>query len=78
MTKPKPRETADERIFLRATSAELASYQAAAERLGISLSAWIREACEVHLGAEAGSPRGDAARACDEIERQIERIRDAL
>jgi len=34
-----------ERIFLRASEAEVAAWQAAADALGIGLSTWIRMTC---------------------------------
>ena len=45
MARPKkpPDEVASKRIDLRATAAELADYERAAERAGRTLSAWIKE-----------------------------------
>jgi predicted HicB family RNase H-like nuclease len=45
MARPKkpPDEVASKRIDLRATPAELAEYERAAERTGQTLSAWIKE-----------------------------------
>lgn len=45
MVRPKkpPDKVASERIDLRATAAELAQYERAAERAGQTLSAWIKE-----------------------------------
>ena len=45
MARPKkpPDQVASERIDLRATAAELAAYERAAERAGQTLSAWIKE-----------------------------------
>lgn len=77
---PKPRagETADTELRVRLTATELESYRAAAERDGSSLSDWVRDACDVRLGEESPSGRGEIMRACGEIEDLLETIRDSV
>jgi hypothetical protein len=61
----------DEVVRLRVTAAEKASWIAAAERVGLDLSSWLRRCAKDVLAVEVANARNDAA-----LQRQAQRLHE--
>jgi hypothetical protein len=61
----------DEVVRLRVTAQEKASWNAAAERAGLDLSAWLRRCAKDVLAVENANARNDAA-----LQRQARRLHE--